>query len=258
MEPLEVIEYRGFLIKILPDEMPSDGPRSWDNLGTMVCFHSRYTLGDKHNFKDQEDLKYQLCMTVAPIVTDAVLDYWNNTGYVLVSQRSSNPVKDPVAYVDKKIDEFLNRIIDKYYITLPLYLYDHSGITMNTIGFSCPWDSGQVGIIYAPEQTALEECGSLEKALQYLKNEVEVYDQYLTGDIYGIKVEPKENNQVEYEDSCWGYYGYDYTLETIVPSFKEDIDQAIVDYKDNALATVRDDRKRRAGIQRLMASSWAY
>ena len=32
-------------------------------------------------------------------------------------------------------------------VILPLYLYDHSGITMNTTGFSCGWDSGQVGFI---------------------------------------------------------------------------------------------------------------
>ena len=28
----------------------SDDPRSWDNIGTMVCFHSRYNLGDKHYY----------------------------------------------------------------------------------------------------------------------------------------------------------------------------------------------------------------
>ena len=31
---------------------------------------------------------------------------------------------------------------------LPLYLFDHSGITLSTTPFSCPWDSGQVGVIY--------------------------------------------------------------------------------------------------------------
>lgn len=36
-------------------------------------------------------------------------------------------------------------------VVLPLYLYDHSGITINTTGFSCPWDSGQVGFTYATE-----------------------------------------------------------------------------------------------------------
>ena len=34
-------------------------------------------------------------------------------------------------------------------IRLPVYLYDHSGITLNTSGFSCGWDSGQVGWIVA-------------------------------------------------------------------------------------------------------------
>ena len=33
-------------------------------------------------------------------------------------------------------------------VILPLYLYDHSGIRMNTSGFHCPWDSGQVGFIF--------------------------------------------------------------------------------------------------------------
>ena len=33
-------------------------------------------------------------------------------------------------------------------VYLNLYLYDHSGLRMNTTGFSCPWDSGQVGYIY--------------------------------------------------------------------------------------------------------------
>jgi hypothetical protein len=34
-------------------------------------------------------------------------------------------------------------------VWLPVYMYDHSGCTINTTGFSCGWDSGQVGIIYA-------------------------------------------------------------------------------------------------------------
>lgn len=25
-------------------------PREWDNFGTMVCFHDKYSLGDKHDF----------------------------------------------------------------------------------------------------------------------------------------------------------------------------------------------------------------
>jgi hypothetical protein len=29
-------------------------PRDWDNVGTMVCFHRRYSLGDKHDYRSQD------------------------------------------------------------------------------------------------------------------------------------------------------------------------------------------------------------
>jgi len=33
-------------------------------------------------------------------------------------------------------------------VTLDLRLYDHSGLTISTAPFSCPWDSRQVGRVY--------------------------------------------------------------------------------------------------------------
>ena len=44
-------------------------------------------------------------------------------------------------------------------IILPLYLYDHSGITMNTTGFYCPWDSGIVGYITISKAKIRSEYG---------------------------------------------------------------------------------------------------
>ena len=55
---------------------------------------------------------------------------------------------------ERQVDERLMKVISQKYLMLPLYLYDHSGITMNTTGFSCPWDSGQVGWIYAFKEDA--------------------------------------------------------------------------------------------------------
>lgn len=81
-----------------------------------------------------------------------------------------------------------NRLPSTGYTILPLFLYDHSGITMNTTGFSCPWDSGRVGIIYVSDEKARKEYGwkritaaRREQLRTYLKCEVEVYDQYITG-----------------------------------------------------------------------------
>jgi hypothetical protein len=97
-------------------------------------------------------------------------------------------------------------------VILPVYMYDHSGITINTTGFSCPWDSGQIGFIYATKKNILDNWGGKiltpklrEKAMNLLKGEVETYDQYLRGDIYGYVVE-KDGKQV---DSSWGFYDED-------------------------------------------------
>lgn len=92
------------------------------------------------------------------------------------------------------------------FVSLPLYLYDHSGITISTEPFSCPWDSGRVGLIYATEEDLKEFPGpdAKEKLLDCLRSEVKVYDQYLTGDVHGWVIEDDDGEEV---DSCWGYYG---------------------------------------------------
>lgn len=36
--------------------------------------------------------------------------------------------------------------------------------------------------------------------------EVQVYDYYICGDVYGFVIE-KDGEQI---DSCWGFYGHDY------------------------------------------------
>ena len=50
---------------------------------------------------------------------------------------------DPHDWQDPQ--EFLADLKNRPHQKLPLYLYDHSGLTLATTPFSCPWDSGQVG-----------------------------------------------------------------------------------------------------------------
>ena len=100
---------------------------------------------------------------------------------------------------------------EKAAVILPLYLYDHSGITMNTTPFSCPWDSGQVGFIYATREEIQEEYNITnitqkihKKVADLLTSEVKTYDQYLTGEVYGYEITDSEE---EFIDSCWGFFG---------------------------------------------------
>jgi len=106
-------------------------------------------------------------------------------------------------------------------VVLPIYMYDHGGITINTTGFSCPWDSGQVGFIYVTKQKVRDNYkvkritnklrDRVEKVLQ---DEVKTMDYYVSGEVYGYQVIKRslEEGQVREEilDSCHGFYGDDF------------------------------------------------
>jgi hypothetical protein len=175
LESVDTIELDNITINIYPEEDLFESPRDWDNLGTMACFHRRYDLGDKHDFYNPDDLM-----------------------------------------------EFLHENNGKI-IALPLYLLDHSGITMragdNVRDFiacdSAGWDWGMVGYIFVTYATLRKEYNKkrlsksvLAKARKILLQEVETYDQYLTGDVYWYQTTCNHCN--EQLDSCGGFYGHDW------------------------------------------------
>ena len=160
MDTVAQFTVKGLTVKIHQDSDP-ESPREWDNLGTMVCWHRRYNLGDEKPTCESHEF---------------------------------NP--------------------NKHAVCLPLFLYDHSGITMSTGPFGCPWDSGQVGWIYCDAEEIRKEYSvkrisqkTLAKVRAVLEQEVKTYDEFLTGQVYGFVVEDAEGNHL---DSCWGFYGLDY------------------------------------------------
>ena len=127
---------------------------------------------------------------------------WDNAGTIVTWHRryelgDERPRIDPQEWLAEHKND----------IVLPIYMYDHSGITINTTGFSCPWDSGQVGYIFITRKDAVKEWGKKlctkdveKRAIAYLKCEVKTYDDYLTGNVYGYDIDDGDG------DSCWGYY----------------------------------------------------
>lgn len=158
-----------------------DGPRGEGNLGTMVCAHRHYNLGDKAGLQ---------------------------AGIEVVREHSNIDFLDDYDLNCAEVLELLTKTNQA--IILPLYLFDHSGLTMSTSPFSCPWDSGQVGFIFASKKKVREYFNwtRLSKARiteveNSLKSEVKTYDQYLTGDVWGFRA-IEDDEEV---DSCWGFYG---------------------------------------------------
>lgn len=172
--PIKTEKMGNLTIKIFQDESP-ESPREWDNLGKMLCFHRKCELGDKKegDFKDSAFVKS------------------------LASQKGV--------------------------ISLPIFMMDHSGLTLSTDPKvfqaidSQSWDWGMLGfILVEPEKIRNEySCKRItktirEKVLTCLQGEVETYNQFLQGDVYGFLIEDENGNHL---DSCWGFYGLDYCLE---------------------------------------------
>ena len=186
-EVIEEIREGNIVGRLVYDPEP-DNPREWDNLGRMVCFHKRYKLGDEHDLKPE------------------MFNSW------------------------EELEEYLIKNEDAVVI-LPLYLFDHSALFMNTTGFRhLGWygafDSGQVGYIYATREAIKKEYGvkRISKKLkrkveEVLLGEVETYDKFLRGEVYGYEIVRLNkcpycgHVEEEYLDGCYGYYDEGYARE---------------------------------------------
>ena len=167
----EQLEFDGFIkhkyeLKFTQDSTP-DSPREWDNLGSF------YTTKNNRYIKREIEIED--------------FDFGSNAGS------------------DTK------RLSKLGYIAIPVSVYDHSGWTVFT-GVSSGWDSGWIGFYVVSREKIRATFGCkriskklLERVKNQLENEVETYDRYIQGDIWGFEI----TKDGEYLDSCWGFYGED-------------------------------------------------
>jgi hypothetical protein len=264
----EAIEYRGFNINIHQDQDPAINPiDDFDMFGTMACWHSRYTLGHKQPDCEPKEFLQRLAIEADPYIENRI-EYWENgIGWRRLSIKYPSFPIDPskldlaVNECEQRIDSIIEKAINQYYIMLPLYLYDHSGITISTGAFNCPWDSGQIGYIYVTKEAIKKEFTyqkvtkkARQKAIDIMQLEVKTYDQYLTGSVYGYVIEPTDKNKsIECDDSCWGFFGYDHEKSGLMEMAKNSIDCAIKQYKKDCKA----EHKKRRQMNQFMQTSWA-
>jgi len=123
-----------------------------------------------------------------------------------------------------EVSDVLELVADASSLCLPLYLYDHSGITISSKPFACPWDSGHIGYAVMTEKNIRDEwSGDREKALKYMQGQISTYDDYLCGNIYSFTVS-KDGWTV---DSCGGFYGYDHEENGLLEATREAIDREL-------------------------------
>jgi len=124
--------------------------------------------------------------------------------------------------VEKQVHAF-NEVINEAKkngdLMYPLYIYDHSGVSLSvhrTYPYNDPWDAGQVGIVIVSKKDIREAYNVKkvtkqikEKVFSVVENEIKTYNQYLNGEVYGY-VTYDSNGEV---DSCWGFYDKDECID---------------------------------------------
>lgn len=196
---------REYILTVEQDEY-AESPREWDNLCTMICWHRRYALGDKHQYDGADEFFEDILHTVCGIDRDDLYELTTLEKYKLAVESEKLFIKE-------------------------INMYEHSGITVSTSSgypYNDRWDSGSIGFIYATKKKILENVGNANEvnwtaiADECIENEMETYDQYLRGNVYHFRLTEKVTKQdkcphcgeviSEYEeeeeiDSCSGFYG---------------------------------------------------
>lgn len=195
----------------------SDSPREWSNIGTIAYKHPRYRIGD---VVMSEPIDYLLELLDKD-------EHWLE----IAAKRNNSSM-----YSNETYTMLLERAERAGFIILPVYLYDHSGITISTSPFGCHFDSGQVGIIHT-NMKAMQEIGFKWKnwtkerralATTWLEGEIKIFDQYLRGDVYRFCIKDENGDVI---DSCGGFYGDDLKTNGMLNHIEGDLEDYEIKYE---------------------------
>lgn len=191
MREIEIAEVPGGRVRVLPDDAP-ESPRDWGTVGHLVLDVARHDLP----WEDHTGWLRQLC---------------ERGGWALAVR-------------------YLTLFWDAVVVTV--HGYAHGDLALRAgepVGcFTDPWDSGQAGLAYLLRDELRTAGGGRypgdEQATDYLRGEVEVYDQWARGQVVGYIAEQWTpcpavpagehagcgggGDWVEVE-ACWGIYGVD-------------------------------------------------
>lgn len=246
-----------FCLHVQTDDSPLNPRRDCDNITTMACWHGRHSLGDDIPDKEPEEFWQRLVRENVPEseILEAA-EAGKLTGIRLTENAGNRELVDiyetsywRTIFGDSEPSEYLEyegvlpeavatylmddlavshcmTLMEPYAEWLPLWLYDHSGITMScgarTGQYADRWDSGGVGWIVVLKETIMDEIGTeyvlddrgelirvehkhpdapstwgyqtrpltdetwRKRAIGIMEDDVKVYDQYLAGDVYGF------------------------------------------------------------------------
>ncbi|MCG9575476.1 hypothetical protein L1D14_04415 [Vibrio tubiashii] len=205
------VEIGNYSIQVEASQFFQDSnPRQDENLSMMAFSHRRYTLGDTG-----------VTETLESVLDDVLQRYdvdaseYDGCGYSL-DERVQNKMRLLPA-------EHINHVL-----IMPVYMYDHSGITISLSPFSCSFDSSIIGWVFTtPEHlngfghTFKDfSCQSdREKVAQWIESDIKTYDAYLKGDVYEFTILDRNGYVVD----SYGHFFGDHTTSGLMECVHENL-----------------------------------
>lgn len=254
MELCEKEEYRGCTINVYYDDTPED-PRNWSNVATFVCEHRSYTLGDEQDIEGRVDSLFNDYVPAKAIIDyfvktrdahlipgeeDDYCDQYYEYEETVCGEKYTRYIDADTSDSDDSVASDMADKLDMYekmsllegtgeVVMLPISMYEHSGISLwlgSTIGHvDAQWDCSSIGFAFVEKNTAKEE-GMLDPGEEYkhdwkswayamMEAEMETYDKYVQGEVYGYMIEDEDGEEASnvHLCGCWGYYDKKQLLE---------------------------------------------
>lgn len=174
---------------------------------------------------------------------------WGDGGLFLVHYHRDCWIEEKEYITKDEIADWYrgeNEEIEERYWIWPVSAYIHSGVVLSIgSGRHFPdqqWDVSHVGAVLASK----EEFEDEEKAHQACESLVELWNDYLSGNIYGYYLENEENNSIEC--GCSGYYG-DYEKSGLLDEAKKEIDREIEERCKDSIEEYKQELEIIASLQ---------
>lgn len=223
-----------YCLHIQHDDIADNNPRWWDDHDSvMACFHPRYHLGDKMNASTAEEFWNNLVREYCSDeeIINALIDMKLEETCVVIDNENSSIEETRYAiccredqanpwYTNLKYNEIATYargdlsirdcqiLLDKHIAWLPLWLHDHSSLSVDCdTQFRVLWDDSNIGWIV----TAITDGSDNTKneAERIMRDEVETYSDYLSGENYGYTLYREEHGEWKEIDRAFGFIGAD-------------------------------------------------
>lgn len=199
------------------------------NVSTIACFHPRYSLGDPIDEKTPDEFWLNLTKRLVP-----------NDVMQKKLRKLTDATVEPGTILDP--DDILTvpaaiRICEDYAVIRPVFLYDHSGISL-TIQPVDRWDSSLTGWIVVEKSRIEAVMGEEIKthdwkdfALQCLNRERNEYYAFINGECFQATVLTRPDGCTD--DSAWEpvrtyapFYGDDLCTNDMLETVEYGLDEA--------------------------------